>query len=830
MNTREYMILIKDEIKTSEIRSCNYNREIQKWDIKFNNGKVYSYAYPNVKKLTDPTVLNPNMYHVGREGREFFDISAIYVFKNGVESYWHICFGDGSERDYRQDDLHIIESCLNQSQAANVFEYIKQISGLCTIKNDDTGEKLLSKQIDKISFVGNDVALAKYLNPSSGKNKKSKYHYNPIFPFGCNSSQYKAVKNAMENQICVIQGPPGTGKTQTILNIVANILLQGKTVQIVSNNNSATENVYEKLSASNYNLGFIVATLGNSKNKEWFIEHQKTNYPDFSSWKTDKKPRDIKQKIAEQSEQLKTIFEKQEKLAHLRQELSQLVTEQKYFDQYVDETDVDTSNIKSRKKLFSKHWMELWQECQMLAEKKNATSFWVKIKIFLKYRSSNWNFYKQPIAKMITSFQAMYYAARLEELSEEIADIENYLKGVNKNLLDELCEQSMILLKDHLARKYEGCNQRKSYSLDDLWKNPYDVLFEYPVILSTTFSSRNSLNTGVVYDYLIMDEASQVDVATGALALSCARNAVIVGDTSDARAYLERLEKLLPQTCGELNTKLQKEIAITKAGIAGEDNIVFELKNSGIDMVVLHDIYIETETGLSAQIDFIVVTAKLIYVIECKNLFGNIEINNSGAFIRTFEYGGKRVKEGIYSPITQNERHLTVLNQCRVENAGAFMGLLKQWGTKAFYKPLVVLANPKTIVNDRYAKKEIKEQVIRADQLVATIKRMNAESKEPSSSLKQMQQVAQRLLDMNMESKKDYFAKFDLLAQEAYLEKKKDKEQETEKIKSKQEELRCPKCGAELVLRTAQKGSNAGKQFYGCKAFPKCKYIRNMEA
>lgn len=531
MNTRACMILIKDEIKTSEIKSCVYNREIQKWDIKFNNGKVYSYAYPNVKKLTDPTVLNPNMYHIGREGREFFDISAIYVFKNGLESYWHICFGDGSERDYRQDDLHIIESCLNQSQAANVFEYIKQISGLCTIKNDDTGEKLLSKQIDKISFVGNDVALAKYLNPSSGKNKKSRDHYIPIFPFGCNSSQYKAVKNAMENQISVIQGPPGTGKTQTILNIIANILLQGKTVQIVSNNNSATENVYEKLSAPNYNLGFIVASLGNSKNKEWFIEHQKTDYPDFSSWKTDKNPKDIKRKIAEQSEQLKDVFEKQERLAHLRQELSQLVTEQKYFNQYVDESDVDTNNIKFRKKLSSRHWMELWQECQMLAEKKNVTGFLFKIKIALKYRSSNWNIYKQPISKMITSFQAMYYTAKLTELSEEIADIEKYLKGVNTNLLEELCEQSMILLKDHLARKYEGFDQRKLFSMDDLWKNPCDFLFEYPVILSTTFSSKNSLNTDVVYDYLIMDEASQVDVATGALALSSARNAVIVGDT-----------------------------------------------------------------------------------------------------------------------------------------------------------------------------------------------------------------------------------------------------------------------------------------------------------
>lgn len=61
----------------------------------------------------------------------------------------------------------------------------------------------------------------------------------------------------MENQISVIQGPPGTGKTQTILNIIANILMQGKTVQIVSNNNSATENVYEKLSSSKYNLGFV---------------------------------------------------------------------------------------------------------------------------------------------------------------------------------------------------------------------------------------------------------------------------------------------------------------------------------------------------------------------------------------------------------------------------------------------------------------------------------------------------------------------------------------------------------------------------------------------
>lgn len=531
MNTRYYMVIIKDEIKTSEIMSCVYNGNTRKWDVKFSNGRTYSYAYQNVEKLTDPVVLNPNMYRIGREGREFFDIKAIYVFRSAYESFWHLCFGNGSEKDYRQSELNITESCLSQSRSSNVFEYIKQIASLSDIKNEETGEKLLSKRFEDISFVGNDVALAKYLNPASLQVGKRGREYTPIFPFGCNNSQYNAVKNAMENQISVIQGPPGTGKTQTILNIIANILMQEKTVQIVSNNNSATENVYEKLSSSKYNLGFVAATLGSSKNKKLFVAHQDTNYPDFSSWKTEENPTDLQKKIEEQSIQLKTVFGKQEKLACLRQELSQLVTEQEYFNQYVEESDVNTESIKFKKKLFSKHWMALWQECQSISEEKKVIGFWFKIRVLLKYGVTDWSFYKQDISKIITTFQAMYYRAKQVELSAEIADIENYLNSVNKNLLEDLCNQSMVVLKDKLARKYEGNSSRKIFSEDNLWKEPYDVLAEYPVILSTTFSSRNSLNSDVVYDYLIMDEASQVDIATGALALSCARNVVIVGDT-----------------------------------------------------------------------------------------------------------------------------------------------------------------------------------------------------------------------------------------------------------------------------------------------------------
>ena len=101
------------------------------------------------------------------------------------------------------------------------------------------------------------------------------------------------------------------------------------------------------------------------------------------------------------------------------------------------------------------------------------------------------------------------------------------------------------------------------------------------------------------------------------------------------------------KAAGENAKKIAKEIAVVKAGIIGEDNILFELKNSGMDMVVLHDLYIESVSGASAQIDFLVLTPKINFVLECKNLFGNIEINSKGDFIRTIRCDGRYYKEGI---------------------------------------------------------------------------------------------------------------------------------------------------------------------------------------
>ena len=49
----------------------------------------------------------------------------------------------------------------------------------------------------------------------------------------------------------------------------------------------------------------------------------------------------------------------------------------------------------------------------------------------------------------------MYYDTKKNELLREIQDIENYLDSMNENLLDNLCNDSMQILKDKLVCKYE---------------------------------------------------------------------------------------------------------------------------------------------------------------------------------------------------------------------------------------------------------------------------------------------------------------------------------------------------------------------------------------
>lgn len=237
-----------------------------------------------------------------------------------------------------------------------------------------------------------------------------------------------------------------------------------------------------------------------------------------------------------------------------------------------------------------------------------------------------------------------------------------------------------------------------------------------------------------------------------------AQEPVILKEGSDAKEQLATLESLRETVPRSQRRRLDSDIRALKAGIVGEDRILFELRNSHLSLVVIHDLHLEFE-GLTAQIDFLVLTRRRNFVLECKNLYGDISVNARGDFVRSF--GGRR-REGIYSPITQNQRHLGLMKRINLSTKGAIMSALLSPCFDDLYRGLVVLANPKTILHDRNAKKEVKQQLVRGDQLVATIESINsmrgpADGKIP---FKDVMERAERWLSMDTPVRTDYTARY----------------------------------------------------------------------
>lgn len=80
------------------------------------------------------------------------------------------------------------------------------------------------------------------------------------------SSQHSAIVDVLEGKNLVIEGPPGTGKSQTISNMIAALLAEGKSVLFVSEKLAALEVVYKRL--SNVDLGDFCLELHSHKSQK----------------------------------------------------------------------------------------------------------------------------------------------------------------------------------------------------------------------------------------------------------------------------------------------------------------------------------------------------------------------------------------------------------------------------------------------------------------------------------------------------------------------------------------------------------------------------------
>ena len=532
------ILLLNGEAKTLQVDSIECEGA-NGYRVRFkNNSKSYYYGCDKVAWLYNPEWFDPTHCKVVVDGALQNSVKEIWKFVCGTKCYWRIVYGNGYMREGDDDKMIVSTSCLGEEKSRDTFAYLKNVAIINPLGKEKNGNGILADLYEQVEYVDSETVAACYLNPNK-YNPRSMKHADLIYPFGCNASQKKAVTTAFEHQISVVQGPPGTGKTQTILNIIANIVCQGKTVMVVSNNNSAITNVQEKL--DKYGLSFVVAPLGSKENKEVFIANQPFVPAECSLWGLSiSESLKKKQKLHATLALLDKVFALQNERAELLQEQQAVALEWKHFcmDNGVDE------RLELTNRINSKRVISLWLEYQAQAygEKPISANWFVKWLEKLKWWKMKWfskhrlylksEFDRNNLTPLVKEFQTLYYLNRLEEIRQRINSINKDLAQHDAmELTKTLTTLSLSLFKAFLYSYYSKHKRVDFADLKDMRRRGNELIQQYPVVLSTTFSARSCVFTGKPYDYIIMDEASQVSIDTGALALTCARNAVIVGDT-----------------------------------------------------------------------------------------------------------------------------------------------------------------------------------------------------------------------------------------------------------------------------------------------------------
>jgi len=244
-----------------------------------------------------------------------------------------------------------------------------------------------------------------------------------------------------------------------------------------------------------------------------------------------------------------------------------------------------------------------------------------------------------------------------------------------------------------------------------------------------------------------------------------------------ASPELSKLNALLTKDLpASVKDQITQDIQHVKAGEYGEKQVRYTLENSYMPMYILHDVYLK-ENNLTAQIDFLVITRKLILVIECKNYSSNIRIDKSGQFIITKKDGSK---QSISDPTEQNRRHADLVQRICPE-------------LKKHCIPIVVFTDEKQILNTDQAPESLRKQLIKIDKLVNFIRNQHDTLRISEFSDKDMKKYADFFLEKHQKNPVDYTAKY-----QKYLKTSPAPAKKPEKKSESAVKILCPNCRKEV--------------------------------
>lgn len=236
------------------------------------------------------------------------------------------------------------------------------------------------------------------------------------------------------------------------------------------------------------------------------------------------------------------------KRARLKQELQAWQLEQEHFNEYYSRQDVVEIGKLPMLRANSDRIISFLAETSLAKEREYTEKLIYRLKMLIKYRGVFRKLQQQETSVLLLLERA-FYQNQIQKLEKAVAELESQLDGAS---FDALLEQHQRY-SEKLFRKclYESHSVLPKYSFT---KKNFKAIFEqfvetYPIILSTTHALRRSIPQNYLLDYVIIDEASQVDLITGVLAFSCCRNVIVVGDM-----------KQLPQITDEkIEPKLKNE-------------------------------------------------------------------------------------------------------------------------------------------------------------------------------------------------------------------------------------------------------------------------------
>lgn len=504
--------------------AVNYiDKSSGKVKIYLGGDQAYTYVMRNMK------IINAQMFEavtLEKTGAEFNTKVDNFLFKKEKSIY-----------DYFSTIVEkLIEKNENSSQNPEGLNYSLKM----------TKKNILS--VDQRKY--NRECVQKYME-GRGARKISEKEPKFLFPFSSNISQKEAMGNAFCYDISTIQGPPGTGKTQTILNIICNAILNKKRVLVVSNNNSAIDNVLEKLENQSDLLRFSVR-LGS---RDCYISKLmetvgvKITYDFNQAVPLSEKKRLFKEKrkdLIHLDEEINRNEAILEKLILEENLLNDLKNQKRHIDRKIKTYLNEKTEVNIQK--FSILPSQLKVELAYLRKKRvqpesllmkayfNLRFFTRKIDVE-KYTMYQWRLEQLYAIKMIRYLEKR--VQRIPTLRHRLKeDYEIYQKEsiyqVNQSIQKWLQDRKPFAEKIMKALSAPDCEFR------DIKSN---LLKCYPVVLTTLDSVVSNIGNEK-YDLVIIDEASQSNIIAGLPALNSAKQVVIVGDAKQLSHIVDKEMKI----------------------------------------------------------------------------------------------------------------------------------------------------------------------------------------------------------------------------------------------------------------------------------------------